>query len=95
MALIRSADAKALFMAAVLVMAMVLSPYPAQGDKDNCIDLRGMPCNEETCVMACKSWGYVDPVVRCEPNDLCCCFVKLPPASSQSQLAPAAVEDVE
>ncbi|RCV29964.1 hypothetical protein SETIT_6G056300v2 [Setaria italica] len=94
MALIGSADTRALFLAAVMVMAMVLEPYPVQGLDANCFDLRGGTCDETTiCPMVCKSNGYVDPVVNCQSSRVCCCKVKLGPPGSRGQ--PAAVAPVE
>nr|TKW08870.1 hypothetical protein SEVIR_6G053400v2 [Setaria viridis] len=97
MALIGSADTRALFLAAVMVMAMVLEPNSVQGLAGNCIDLKGGTCDETTvCPMVCKSVGYVDPVVNCQSSGVCCCKVKLgPPASRGQPAAEAPVEPVD
>ncbi|WVZ95007.1 hypothetical protein U9M48_040820 [Paspalum notatum var. saurae] len=69
-------DARALFLAATIVMAMVLSPLPAQaGRQENCYGLLGGQCNQDTCTKVCKANGYVDPRAECNGSGECCCWV--------------------
>ncbi|KAG2576836.1 hypothetical protein PVAP13_6NG060300 [Panicum virgatum] len=78
-ALLGNADARALLLAAIVAMAMVLSPDPAQAQAINCIDLRNGPngkCDQATCTRACKAASYVDPVATCKSAHICCCLVK-------------------
>ncbi|PAN33706.1 hypothetical protein PAHAL_6G039400 [Panicum hallii] len=92
-ALLGNADARALLLAAIMVMAMVLSPAdPAQAQDVNCIDLRGSTCDQPTCTRACKAASYVDPVVKCKSAHICCCFVK---CCGGKRLAMDAVEPVD
>ncbi|KAG0522583.1 hypothetical protein BDA96_07G049700 [Sorghum bicolor] len=71
-------DSRALFLAVTMVMAMFLSPYPAQGQQKaagfvvythakNCVNLYGVKCDKKTCTEMCQSQGYVNPVVKCSP----------------------------
>ncbi|KAJ1267363.1 hypothetical protein BS78_07G050300 [Paspalum vaginatum] len=70
-------DARAVFLAATIVTAMVLSPLPAQAAlADNCFGLLGGKCDQDTCTNVCKSHGYVDPRATCNSRGDCCCWVK-------------------
>ncbi|KAK3122770.1 hypothetical protein QOZ80_8AG0618020 [Eleusine coracana subsp. coracana] len=60
----------------MMVQAIVFSSYRAYGVQDNCVDLRGIVCNKQTCSEACKLLGYADPVARCSTRSVCCCLVK-------------------
>ncbi|TVU42892.1 hypothetical protein EJB05_09316, partial [Eragrostis curvula] len=79
MALLRNKDAMALFLAAIIVQALVFSPYPALGQA-NCGVLKG--CNVTTCGQVCKAKGYVDFIANCKKvsspgkktDELCCCY---------------------
>ncbi|KAG0522582.1 hypothetical protein BDA96_07G049600 [Sorghum bicolor] len=79
MALLKSNDTRALFLAAIVVMAMVLTPCPAHGANDEkCEHMPG--CTISKCRDRCKQWGYGNPVINCwntPPDtvlDTCCCF---------------------
>ncbi|AQK41469.1 hypothetical protein Zm00014a_014112 [Zea mays] len=81
MALLKSQDNRALFLLAMVVVAMaiVLAPCPAHGgDDERCTHMPG--CNISRCRSQCKQWGYANPVINCwntPPNtelDTCCCF---------------------
>ncbi|KAJ1267362.1 hypothetical protein BS78_07G050200 [Paspalum vaginatum] len=70
-------DARALFLAATIVTAMVLSTLPAQAAlADNCFLMLGEKCNQDACTKVCKLHGYVDPRATCNSSGDCCCWVK-------------------
>ncbi|TVU42893.1 hypothetical protein EJB05_09317, partial [Eragrostis curvula] len=76
MALLENTGFRAMFLVAIMVHAMVLASYPAQGLNVNCVDLNGIVCNQDTCSKACKGLGYVDPIAQCKTRSACCCLVK-------------------
>uniref|UniRef100_A0ACD5TDT1 Uncharacterized protein n=1 Tax=Avena sativa TaxID=4498 RepID=A0ACD5TDT1_AVESA len=71
-------DPKALFLAAIVVVAMIMSSCHAIDSSDECYKM--LPCTETKCEAYCKSLGY--PMTRCyrtfDPSigkdyDMCCC----------------------
>ncbi|KAL6840895.1 hypothetical protein ACP4OV_029421 [Aristida adscensionis] len=73
----KSRNTRALILAAIMVVAMILSPCHAQ---ENCFGLAG--CSDVSCTRYCETQGYVNPVVHCRKAppgqlfDTCCCYVK-------------------
>jgi hypothetical protein len=61
-------------------MSILLHFYLVSHSEENCIDLHGGKCDNQTCSKVCKANGYVDPVVKCSnppgKSGQCCCFVK-------------------
>ncbi|RCV29963.1 hypothetical protein SETIT_6G056200v2 [Setaria italica] len=84
MALLKNNNNIAIFLTAILAMAVLLSsPYLAQGDIDSlCFPSQeGKPCDIQACNQVCKVKGYPDHDARCgHPppgkggnGEYCCC----------------------
>ncbi|KAL6840894.1 hypothetical protein ACP4OV_029420 [Aristida adscensionis] len=79
MALPTNKSTRALFLVAIVVMAIFLPSSPAAaGGDEKCSNLAG--CTIDSCRNVCKSQGFANPVVNCwqQPGsqgyDTCCCF---------------------